>query len=239
MTQVAQIDMTPVTVTPVFKYLDIEDVPQSEQKGYEVRKTIEVVEVHTAGSRNSVPVFPVDAMWKREGNRVITYAERWPEQYRAFKEGGPQNAVGTPLEMLRSYGITPEQISLCRVNKVYSIEALDSLSHDGIKALGVHANKLRDAARAFLTERKSDIDAASQIAELQAQIAKLRQQMAPEPIEEPTEEPTDEIAAMSDEQIKAEIKALAGQAPRGTPSRETLETTLRDLRQAATETVAA
>src|SRR5690606_25701408 len=165
MTQVAQIDMTPVTVTPVFKYLDIEDVPQSEQKGYEVRKTIEVVEVHTAGSRNSVPVFPVDAMWKREGNRVITYAERWPEQYRAFKEGGPQNAVGTPLEMLRYYGITPEQISLCRVTKVYSVEALDSLRQDGIKALGVLANTLRDAARALLAERKRGIEPESQIAD--------------------------------------------------------------------------
>src|SRR5690606_41494536 len=116
MTQVAQIDMTPVTVTPVFKYIDVEDVPKSEQEGYEVRKTIEVVEVHTAGSRNSVPVFPVDAMWKREGNRVITYAERWPEQYRAFKEGGPQNAVGPPLEMLRSYGLTPDELPACRWN---------------------------------------------------------------------------------------------------------------------------
>lgn len=226
MTQVAQIDMTPVTVTPVFKYIDVEDVPKSEQEGYEVRKTLEVVEVHTAGSRNAVPVFPVDAMWKREGNRTITYAERWPDQYRAFKEGGPQNAVGTPLEMLRSLGISAEQISLCRANKIYSVEALHGLSHDGIKALGIHANKLRDAARTHLAERQNSADAAAQIEELRAQIAALQ-----------AKAPSDggDIAEMTDEAIKAEIKALAGQAPRGTPSRETLESTLLELRQAKAE----
>src|SRR3546814_17192949 len=63
-------------------------------------ETKEVVEVRFAGSKNYSPIFPVDAFWKREGNRVITYGERWPDQYRQFKEGNPQEANGTP----RSYG---------------------------------------------------------------------------------------------------------------------------------------
>jgi hypothetical protein len=243
MPQVAQIDLTPVTVTPVFKYLDLENVPQSEQKGHEVRRTIEVVEVHTAGSRNSTPVFPVDAMWRREGNTIITYAERWPEAYRAFKEGGPQNAVGTPLEMLRPLGITPEQISLCRAHKIYSIEALNGLGHDGVRALGVHSNKLRDAARVFASDRQSASEAQDEIAELRARLAALEAGAAPaapvEPVvtaaqvEQEFGIPLFAIDQMSDEDIKAEIKRHTGSRPAGNPSRATLETALTELRQVA------
>ena len=232
MTQVARIDMSDITVTPVFKYLDLENVPQSEQKGFEVRRTLEVVEVHTAGSRNSAPVFPVDAMWKRDGNRTITYAERWPEAYRAFKEGGPQNAVGTPLEMLRPLGITPEIISLCRAHKIYSVEALNGLSHDGVKALGVHSNRLRDAARAFMSDRQTVTEATAEIAELRARLAAL-EGMADGDIADGG------TTVWTDDQIKAEIKRLAGTAPRGTPSRATLETMLAELQVAPDEQEAA
>jgi hypothetical protein len=243
MPQIAQINLDVPSVTPVFKYIDLENVPQSEQKGYEVRRTLEVVEVHTAGSRNSAPVFPVAAMWRRDGNRTITYAERWPEAYRAFKEGGPQNAIGTPLEMLRPQGVTPELISVCRVNKIYSVEALHNLSYDGIRALGVHANKLRDAARGFMADRANGVETQALLADQQAEMAELRAQlatlMAASAPAEPTEmqaviPPDDGIAAMSDEDIKVAIAALNdGKRPAGNPSRGTIEAALRELRQAA------
>ncbi|ALC11217.1 hypothetical protein [Sphingopyxis sp. 113P3] len=245
MTRMAIIDDREITVTPVFKIMEIENVPKSEKAGYPVMEVKEMVEVRFAGSKNYSPVFPAHAMWQRDptnGNRVITYAERWADQYQAFKEGNPQEAMGTPLEMLRQYGVTPEQLSLCRAVKVYSIEALDKMqSPEAVKALGMHANKLREAARKFLATRNSTSAAMDEIEALKAEIAALKAAGASTP---PVKEPTpDEIAAaqkaadksyaeMSDDDIKAKIKEKTGAAPRGTPTRDTLERLLSELEAA-------
>lgn len=239
MSQIAVIDPRDITITPVFKHVEVEDVNASEREGHLVKKTVEVVEVRFAGSRNYSPAFPALATWKREGNRSITYAERWPDQYRAFKEGDPQEAMGTPLEMLKPHGITPELVSLCRTLKIYSIEALHALEGTGLKSLGMNANRLKDAARAFMSERQTIAVANSEIEALRAEIAALKA-ASPVPVAEPTMEEIDaavevadsEFAAMTDDAIKTEIAELAGSRPRGTPTRETLENSLRELRQA-------
>lgn len=240
MTQVAVIDPKDITITPVFKHIEVEDVNASEREGHLVKKTLEVVEVRFAGSRNYSPVFPAGATWKREGNQSITYAERWGDQYRAFKEGDPQEAQGTPLELLKPHGITPELVSLCRTLKIYSIEALYALEGERLKTLGMNANKLKDAARAFMSERQTLSGQSDEIAKLKAEIEALKAASSGVPEKDPS---ADEIAAaiekadsefsdMSDDDIKAEIAELAGSKPRGTPTRETLENSLRELREA-------
>lgn len=237
MTQVAVIDMTDVTVTPVFKIIEVENIPASEQAGRKVMETREVVEVRFAGSKNYVPVFPADGFWQREGNQVITYAERWPEQYRAFKEGNPQEAGGTPLEMLRDYGVTPEAVSLCRALRIYSIEALHALEGSGLKALGMNANALKDAARKFMAERFSATDALSEIEELKRRIAELTAGVVP--AEVATEAEVDAALAAADaafvgtdDELKDAIAKLAGARPRGNPNRHTLEQIYSELVQA-------
>ena len=241
MTQLAVIDERDLQVTPVFKIIEVEDINASERAGHLVMKTREVVEVRIAGHRD-VKVFPSLATWKREGNQAITYAERWPEQYRNFKEGNPQEALGTPLEMLRPHGVTPELISLCRTLKIYSVEALHALEGERVKSLGMNANRLKDAARAFMSERQSTANALSEVEALKARIAEL--EAAGSRVEVPTETPTPEevdaavakadadFVGMSDDDIKSEIATLAGSRPRGTPTRETLENSLRELREA-------
>lgn len=238
---VATIDMTDLSVTPVFKIIEVENIPKSETAGRAVMETQEVVEVRLAGNKNFSPIFPTGAFWKREGNRVITYAERWPEQYRAFKEGNAQEAMGTPLEMLREHGVTPEMISLCRALKIYSIESLAALEGAGLRALGMNGNRLKDAARAWEADRMSTRTAMGRIEELEAQIAALRQAGAsvppvqetePEVIEQMVAQADAAFAGMSDEQIKEEIAALTGSRPRGNPSRATLEQALTELRAA-------
>lgn len=242
MTQVAVIDPRDITITPVFKHIEVENVPKSEKAGYAVMETKEVVEVRFAGSRNFAPVFPAHAQWQKEGNRVITYAERWADQYRAFKEGDPQEAAGTPLEMLRPHGVTPELISLCRALKIYSIEALHALEGPALKSLGMNANRLKDAARAFMSERLSGAAAMSEIEQLRARIAELEatgsmvevpaDQTDPEVVDQVVAAADAEFASMSDDDIKGEIAEITGAKPRGNPSRTTLESNLRELREA-------
>lgn len=242
MTRIVEIDPREITITPIFKMMDIENIPKSETAGHAVMEIKEMVEVRFAGSKNYAPCFPADAQWKREGNAVITYAERWPEQYRAFKEGNPQEANGTPLEMLRPFGVTPELLSLCRALKIYSIEALYYLEGDRLKSLGASQNKLKDAARAFMAERQTGVTQLSEIEELKRQIAELTARstvvpaVAPGPAEVDAivQAADDAYASMTDAQIKDEIAELNdGKRPQGNPSRTTLISMHRELMQAA------
>src|SRR5690606_39364974 len=85
MTKVVEIDMRDLNVTPFFKVIEVENIPKSETAGHAVMEMREVVEVRFAGSNNYAPVFPAHQRRKREGNKSITYAERWAEQYRTVK----------------------------------------------------------------------------------------------------------------------------------------------------------
>lgn len=239
MARIVEIDEREITITPFFKWMEIENVPKSETAGHAVMEMREVVEVRFAGSKNYVPVFPAHEMSTREGNNVITYAERWAEQYRAFKEGNPQEANGTPLEMLRSYGITPELSSLCRALKIYSIEALHYLEGDRLKSLGMNQNRLKQAAREFMAERAKNTGAFDEIEALKAQIAELQARSTVVPEKILTEPEIDAVmaeadayAALTDGEIKDKIAGLAGVRPKGNPSRPTLVSMLSELEAA-------
>lgn len=231
------IDTRDISITPVFKHVTVEDVPASEREKQIVMKTLEVVEVRFAGSKLYSPVFPVDAMWKREGHNVITYAERWPEQYRAFIEGNDQKAQGTPLEMLQPYGISPNQLSLCRVLKIYSIEALDSLEGPNLKSLGMHGNDLKRMARDYLSDRAKGSDSSSEIARLRAEIEALKAatvvpmvEATADEIEDAIQAADDEFSAMDNDMLKEFIAGRTGQGrPRGNISRDSLLSMARDV----------
>ncbi|UIJ43792.1 hypothetical protein LZK98_11885 [Sphingomonas cannabina] len=237
MTRLAIIDEHEITITPVFKYLELENIPKSEARGRKVMEMHEVVEVRFAGSKNFSPVFPAHEFCRREGNHVITYAERWAEQYRAFKDGNPQEAAGTPLEMLRDHGVTPEQLALCRALRIYSVEALHDLEGQAAKSLGIHQNVLKDAARAFMADRLSSQNALSEIEALRKRIAELESRSTavpekdstPEEIERAIQAADAAYADMTDDQIKDEIAKITGSRPRGNPNRRTLEQSLSEL----------
>lgn len=236
------IDTREITVTPVFKHVTVEDIPASERENRPVMKTIEAVEVRFAGSKLYSPVFPVNAMWKREGHQIVTYAERWADQYRAFLAGDEQRASGTPLEMLKPYGVTESQLSLCRALKIYSIEALHHLEGSELKNLQMNGNPLKEMARRYMADRAAGASSASEMEALKARIAELEAMQKPLPVNEPKgdeiEEAVraaeDEYASLSDDQLKDRIANLTGSGrPRGNPSRQTLVQSLRELESAA------
>lgn len=228
------IDTRDITVTPIFKHVTVEDVPASEREGRAVMKTMEVVEVRFAGSKLYSPVFPVDAFWKRDGHKIVTYAERWSEQYQTFLQGNDQKASGTPLEMLKPHGISDSQLSLCRALKIYSIEALHHLEGPNLKSLGMNGNALKEMAARYMADRSAGAAASSEIEALRREIEELRKAL-------PTKDPTadeidqalkvanDEFEAMSDDMLKEKIAEKAGRKPAGNPSRATLLASIREL----------
>lgn len=228
------IDTRDITITPIFKHITVEDVPASEREQRPVMKTLEVVEVRFAGSKLYSPVFPTDAMWKRDGHKIITYAERWADQYREFLAGNDQRAAGTPLEMMKPFGISDSQLSLCRALKIYSIEALHHLEGPNLKSLQMHGNALKEMARRFLADRASGASSADKIAELMAEIEAMKQRLpaeeaSPAEIDDALKVADDEFEAMSDEQIKEAIALKVGRKPAGNPSRATLLSSIREL----------
>jgi len=222
MTQVAEIDVRDITVTPIFRVMDIENIPKSEEAGHLVKESHEVVQVRFAGSNNYSPIFPVSAFWKREGNTVITYAERWADQYRQFKQGNPQEARGTPLEALTAFGITPEQLSLCRTMKVYSVEALYALEGPNLKNLGMASNKLKEMATTYMADRVKGQSALDEIAALKAQIAALTAGTIPAEDPTPEEMVEAQFEALSDEELRNFILDKTGTKPDGRLKRDNL-----------------
>lgn len=241
MTQVVELDTRDLQVTPFFDVRSLENVQLSEAAGHLVKEQVEVVQVRIAGCNNFSPVFPTNAQWKREGNRTITYAERWPEEYRRFKNGDTQEARGTPLEMLSSYGITPEQISICRVMRIYSIEQLHSLEGPNLKNLGMSANSLKDAARKFMADRMTGAEASARIAELEAKLAAMEGRSTVIPQQDSTPEQiaaaqamADRYDTMSNPELLAMLIERTGSKPaQERPPKAWMIATLRELDGAA------
>ena len=144
-----------------------------------------------------------------------------------------------PNDLVRPF---QAEISLCRALKIYSVEALYGMEGPALKSLGMKANELKEAARSYMASQRGNLDSMSEVEALKARIAELEaagtkvevpaQEASPEEIEQAVQESDAEFASMSDEAIKAEIGQLAGSKPRGTPSRATLENSLRELREA-------
>lgn len=239
MVDVVAIDTREITITPLFRYESIEDINASEREGHLVKKMIQVVEVRFAGSKNYSPVFPVDAVWKRENGKAVTFAERWADQYRAFLAGASQEAQGTPLEMLRSYGMSEANLSLCRAVRVYSIEALFHLEGDNLKSLGMVGNTLKEMARSYMADRSRSNANLDEVEKLKAELAALKASI---PVKEPSPAEIDELvkasdheyAALTNDQLKERIASLNdGKRPLGNPSRATLVDALKELEGAA------
>ena len=228
------IDTTDLAVTPLFKYITRENVNASEREGHAVMETFVGVEVRIGGSKLYSPVFPADAQWMRDGHRIVTYAERWPEQYKAFMEGNQQMAAGTPLEQLSGLGITPSQLSLCRALKIYSIEGLASLEGQNLRSLGMHANVLKKMATDYLNSRTSGASVA-EIEALKAEIAALKlaipaKEATPKEIDAALKQADLDFEAMADDDLKEWISQKSGAGkPRGNPSHDTLVSMAKEL----------
>ena len=235
MTNIVVIDERDVQVTPFFRIMEIENIPKSETAGYPVMETHEMVEIRKAGDRHNILIAPADAFWKREAGMMYTYMDRWPEQYREFKEGNPQEAQGTPLETLKRFGITDEQVSLCRVMRIYSVEALHLLEGPGLRNLGTHQNKLKQAAATHMADRTSTISAMDEMAALRAEIAELKAagSMIVPAVEAPVPDVEVLLGADSDDEVRNEIARLTGTRPHHKTSRANLEIMLKQARELA------
>lgn len=227
-----------------FRADKIKNEGKSKLAGRPIFDDIELVEIRTAGDRNTVKVFPAHSMHRwttnEDGEQVAqSYAERWNAQYRRFKENRQQVQDGTPLSELPF--LTEAKRAELRALSVHTAETLAALDGQNLKTLGQGGRDLKNQAQAYLDAASGSADVtkmAAQIADLQAQIAALTN-VQPEPlIAEPTtpDDGPDDFEGSTDDELKDYIASIVGSRPRGTPGRETL---LRMAREAAKQEAAA
>lgn len=179
---------------------------------------LEVCEIRSPGDRDAVKVFPAHAFhrWVMDATgaqTTETYAQRWNEQYRRFKENVAQVQDGTPLT--DAPFISTMKANELRALGFHVLEQLAAADGRNLKMIGQGGRDLKDLAAEFLASRE-----ASEVDSLRKRVAEL--ETKPEP-EEPDEK----------EALKAEIAELTGNRPKGNPSVETLRETLAELKQSA------
>lgn len=212
-------------VIPHFKTLPIKNDAKSKEAGRPIFDEIEVVEVRLAGNNLVRPVFPAHDVWTKRQNEFgdwedVTYAQRWSEQYKKFKEGRTQTVSGTPLDELPF--LSAAKRSELKALSIYTAEALAALDGTPLKTLGQGGRELKTQAQAYLdnaTGSAKVVQMAAEIAELKALVASLAGDKAA-----PTTNPVEvsPFNDMPDDELKQYIKEVSGQAPRGNPSHETL-----------------
>lgn len=220
-----------------FRADKVKNEAKSVEAGRPIYDDIELCEVRTAGDRETVKVFPAHAFhqWIRneEGEQEqITYAQRWSEQYRRFKERRAQIQEGTPLSELPF--LTEAQRSTLKALNVHTAETLASIDGPRLKTLGMGGREWKNQAQAYIDNASGSANVtamAAKIEMLQQQIAALSAAPQPPPVA-PAESPaaTDDFDAYSDDDLKDFIASQVGARPRGNPNRDTL---LRMAREAA------
>lgn len=217
-------------VVATFRADTIRNEAKSKAAGRPIYDDIEVCELRFPGDTQRVSVFPAHAFhrWKEgpDGQEEQTYAQRWNRQYLRFKEGRQQVQEGTPVEELTF--LAESKRRELKAMSIHTAETLAALDGNRLKALGMGGREMKDQAQAYLDAAAGSAD----VTRLAAENAALRERLAlfeqsadltPEPEDEGgDDDPASRFDAMEDGDIKAWIKDMTGQAPRGNPGHETL-----------------
>jgi hypothetical protein len=212
-------------IVPRFFVHTTPDKKATKLNGRPMFKDMECVEIRMAANKQTVGVFPAHDTWEWgeiEGVRQpITYAMRFPDQYKRFKANEAQAMSGTPLEELPF--LTQAKRSELKALSIYTAESLASLDGNPLKQLGMGGRELKNQAQAYL-DRSTDSAVVTRLAseneQLRAALAAIQQ--APQPAPQGHPIVNSPFADMDDDSLKIWIADATGSRPRGNPSHETL-----------------
>src|SRR5690348_14260170 len=144
-------------VVATFRMHSTQNKKKSQEAGRPIFDDIEVCEIRLAANKQTVAVFPAHEVWKWQETpdgwrEQVTYAMRFPEQYKRFKEGQAQVQSGTPLDEL-PFLTQGKRLELKALN-IYTAESLAALDGSPLKLLGVGGRELKNQAQAYLDNAK-------------------------------------------------------------------------------------
>ena len=223
---------------------------KTKELGYTVFEDVDMVKLSVPGSSDTV-ISRADAQCVMGPNEMVTYAERFPDDYERFKSGKGAALSGLPLK--EAPFLVKSEISTLNAQNVHTVEQLSVMDGANLRKLGMKGRIWQQAAVEFLAKAEANRDTmavAAEKAALHDRIARLEAALAervvseapaPEPVvqdDEPEQEPEtvidDEMSdasGLTKEEIKDEIAKLTGARPRGNPSLKTLEEQLEEARK--------
>lgn len=125
-------------VIPRFETKAVHMEHASKQQGRPIYEDREYVEIMVVGERGFSAYEPVSDEHK----------QRWPEEYRAFKEGKESPLQGTPLAEWPT--VTRSKVEELAFFHIRSVEDLAGVNDAQLQKLGMGARELREKARTFL-----------------------------------------------------------------------------------------
>lgn len=220
----------------------VQNLRATREEGRPIFEDTEFVRMKIAGDPKNTFVAPANSPGGKdpETGLEFTYAERFPEHYRYFKDNLGVRVDGLPIDEMP--WLTASKRAELKALNIHTVEALAGLDGALLQRIGLGARELKNQAVAWLDKAAGSADQGKFAAELAArdeQIAQLQRDIAAliagggaVPVPAPDEPPTvvDEeglgdnspFAAWDDEDIKNWIKDQSGARPAGNPSHKTL-----------------
>lgn len=198
----------------------VEHPRKSKEAGRPIFTNVEYVHIRFPADNKRELHAPAHEMhYVSHAHRQMTYAERFPDVYRAFRDDEADLVHGTPLSELPA--LTEAQRAEYRAQKIQTVEQLANLPDPAIKRLGMGARVAVDAAQAYLKKA----DGLGEIARLKAEIDALKARMA-QPAK--AKDIADEFEGMTDDDLR-NMLADAGVEADGRWGRKRLVSELQEL----------
>lgn len=210
----------------------VENAAKSAKEGRPIFEDKEFVRIRFAGDPKNVLVAPAHmtgTVRDEQTNLPLTYAQRFPRHYEAFKAGQAYVGSGTPIK--EAPFLTEAQRRELSALNIHTLEALAELDGAGLARLGMGGRALKDKAIAFIAKASGSADVtklAGENAAMKEQIEAMQKQMAEllqaktVPSQKPMPASDSAFSAWQDDDIKAFIEDRRGSRPRGNPSHATL-----------------
>jgi len=226
---------TPGEVVAVFKIHSRENRRETLKAGRPIFNDIEVVEMRIPGDRERVIIQPAHHVWRYQQGQPLTFAMRFADQYRRFREGGQQLHSGTPLSQMPD--IPQRKVLELKALSVFTVEQMANIEGQPLKALGMGAVELKRKAQEFLDRAsgagsaarltQENADMRKQLEALQAQVSSLAAVPALSDDEDTVS--SGPFAGKTANDLKEFIAEKTGARPRGNPSVSTLQKAAEEL----------
>jgi hypothetical protein len=194
-------------------------VAESAKAGRPIFEDREMVRIAFPGDNKREHVAPAHEMhYVSHHRRQMTYAERFADTYRRFKDDNADQVIGTPLAHLPF--MTPARTAEFKAAGIKTAEQLAGLPDVTIKKMGMGVREFVNQAQAYLKAAEGT----SQVAAMQKQIDELKALLAGKSAPEPASDP---FAGMERDDL-FNMATDAGLEPRANASVDSLKAMLLD-----------
>lgn len=195
----------------------VENPAKSREAGRPIFEDMEFVEIGFPADNKRKLVAPAHEMhYVSHAKQQMTYAERFPAAYAAFKDEIADFVTGTPLSEVAF--LTAAKKSELKALGVVTVEQLAGLPDASIRKIGMGAREMVDNAKAFLSKSASS----SEVDELKRQLAELQAQLSGQKPEN-----SDQFEGFERDDL-FNMAQDAGLSPRSNATRESLVAMLSD-----------